>query len=79
VLVKNKEVCSSRDPFLAASEQNIINHSSILWDTPIRQCWIGYMLIEKNKWEYLEGSYVKKIKGEKHDKLEEALTVLLGQ
>jgi hypothetical protein len=27
----------------------------------------------------LVGGYVKKIKGEKHDKLEEALTILLGQ
>lgn len=76
---KNKDVCSCRDQFFAASEQNIINNSAILRNTLISQCWIGYVLSEKNNWEPLVGGYVKKIKDEKYDKLEEALTILLGQ
>jgi hypothetical protein len=75
---KNKEVCSCKDQFLAASEQIIINRSFILWDMPISQCWIGDVLSEKIKWENSVCGYVKKIKGEQHDKLEEALTILLG-
>jgi hypothetical protein len=39
----------------------------------IHQCCIVDMLSEKIKWENLVGGYVKKIKSEKPDKLEEAL------
>jgi hypothetical protein len=78
VLVK-REVCGYRDQFPVASQQNITNHFSLLWDKPISQQCIGDICSEKYKRKNLAIANIKKVKSAKHDKLEEALLIWIEQ
>ena len=75
---EKKAVCAYRNQFPVASQQNTANHVALLWDKPISLyiiCIIDDTMSANNKWENLASANIKKVKGAKHEKLEEALTI----
>jgi hypothetical protein len=52
---EKKDVFAHRNQFLAASQQNIANHFSVLWDKHFSHHCIGDMLSEKSNWNNLKG------------------------
>ena len=75
---EHKEVCIYTDHFPVTSQQNMANHISWSWDTAISCCHTGDILKEKTKWENLASANIKKMKGAKHKKQEEALAIWMG-
>jgi hypothetical protein len=46
-----------------------------LWDKPIKQCCVGDILSEKNIRENQASGNMEKLKGAKHEKLEDVLAM----
>jgi hypothetical protein len=72
---EKKEGSAYRDQFPAASQQNIANRFSVLWDKPISQHCVGDILSEKNTGENQASGNREKLKGAKHEKLEYVLAM----
>ena len=56
---EKEKVCSYKDTFPVASQQNTAHHFSLLRDTPISRCSSVYVLSEKSMWENLASANTK--------------------
>jgi hypothetical protein len=76
---EKKNVCAYKEQNPSASQQNIADYFSQLWGKPISRRCVGDILSEKEKWENERCESVKRLKGAKHEDLEDALIIWIGQ
>ncbi|XP_021916826.1 tigger transposable element-derived protein 6-like [Zootermopsis nevadensis] len=76
---EKKDICAYKERYPCASQQNIANHFSRLWGKPLSRRCVGDILSEREKWENERCENMKRLKGAKHEDLEDALIIWIGQ
>lgn len=76
---EKRDVCAYKEQYPGASQQNIANYFSVLWDKPISRRCVGDILSEKERWKNERRKSVKRLKGAKHQDVESTLIDWIGK